>query len=89
MHLLSTACTAERREKSHRYDACGRQEKTVNKGGVSRPFMIPNRYPNCKTARVQTLCLSQPEKRFTQNSKHGALNTLDSDSCLLFLLLGI
>lgn len=48
MHLLSTACTAERREKSHRYDACGRQEKTVNKGGVSRPFMIPNRYPNCK-----------------------------------------
>lgn len=32
MHLLSTACTAERREKSH-YDDAGRQETVMLMGG--------------------------------------------------------
>lgn len=37
MHLLSTACTAERREKSHRHDACGRKKRPcVNKGGCQQ-----------------------------------------------------
>ena len=80
-HLLSTACTAERRQKSHRYDACGRQEKTVcQQRWVSAGQNFP---PTPKH------CLGQPEERFTQNAKHGALNELDSNSCVPFLLLGI
>lgn len=91
MHLLSTACTAERREKSHRHDACGRQEKTCvsTRERVSRPFVSSKPGPGCKTAHVKPLGLSRPGERLAQNYKHGALNTLDSDSCLLFLLLAI